>query len=164
MLKSGRQILSVKDNGPGIPEEEIPNVLQSFGQGSLAHQTAEGGTGLGLPIVRGLIQMHGGDLDLKSVLRKGTEVSLVFPENRSMLSMPALPLKNTTDKDNLSNAVTGSSVNLVTNDKTSLLDENVCCQYSKDDLRTFIDQRMNLSKHPDRNNASHEGNGRKPSK
>ena len=43
----GGQTLSVKDTGPGIPKEEIPRVMQAFGQGSLAHQTAEGGTGLG---------------------------------------------------------------------------------------------------------------------
>ncbi len=41
--------LIVKDTGPGIPEDEIPRVLQAFGQGSLAHQTAEGGTGPGPP-------------------------------------------------------------------------------------------------------------------
>ena len=51
----GGQTLSVKDTGPGIPKEEIPRVMQAFGQGSLAHETAEGGTGLGLPIVQNLV-------------------------------------------------------------------------------------------------------------
>ena len=51
----GGQTLIVKDTGPGIPKEEIPRVMQAFGQGSLAHQTAEGGTGLGLPIVQNLV-------------------------------------------------------------------------------------------------------------
>src|SRR6516165_2712244 len=51
----GGQMLSIKDTGPGIPKEEIPRVMQAFGQGSLAQQTAEGGTGLGLPIVQNLI-------------------------------------------------------------------------------------------------------------
>ena len=51
----GGQMLIVKDTGPGIPKEEIPRVMQAFGQGSLAHQTAEGGTGLGLPIVQNLV-------------------------------------------------------------------------------------------------------------
>ena len=49
-------MLIVKDTGPGIPKEEIPKVMQAFGQGSLAHQTAEGGTGLGLPIVQNLVE------------------------------------------------------------------------------------------------------------
>ena len=60
----GGQLLAVKDTGPGIPKEEIPKVLQAFGQGSLAHQTAEGGTGLGLPIVQNLVELHGGTFEL----------------------------------------------------------------------------------------------------
>ena len=46
--EDGGQYLSVRDNGPGIPEEEIPKVLQAFGQGTLAQHNAEGGAGLGL--------------------------------------------------------------------------------------------------------------------
>ncbi|MEC9368160.1 MAG: HAMP domain-containing sensor histidine kinase [Pseudomonadota bacterium] len=86
----GGQYLSIRDTGPGIPEEEIPRVLKSFGQGSLAHQTAEGGTGLGLPIVMGLVELHGGKFDLKSKLRHGTEVTASFPPNRVMKALPRL--------------------------------------------------------------------------
>jgi two-component system, cell cycle sensor histidine kinase PleC len=85
---SGGQCLSVKDTGPGIPEQEIPRVLKSFGQGSLAHQTAEGGTGLGLPITKGLTELHGGTLDLKSKLGQGTEVIVSFPRKRVMEALP----------------------------------------------------------------------------
>ncbi|WP_406856924.1 ATP-binding protein [Alsobacter sp. KACC 23698] len=81
---SGGQYLSVRDTGPGIPEEEIPVVLQSFGRGSLAIKTAEQGTGLGLPIVKGLIDMHGGQLILNSKLREGTEVIVTLPPSRVM--------------------------------------------------------------------------------
>lgn len=87
---TGGQFLSVKDTGPGIPEDEIPKVLQVFGQGSLAHQTAEGGTGLGLPIVQNLIQLHGGTFELNSVLRKGTEARVTLPRERVLRTMPAL--------------------------------------------------------------------------
>jgi two-component system cell cycle sensor histidine kinase PleC len=86
----GGQYLSVKDTGPGIPEEEIPRVLKSFGQGSLAHKTAEGGTGLGLPIVMGLVELHGGTFNLKSKLRQGTEVIATFPRKRVMQPLPRL--------------------------------------------------------------------------
>ena len=51
----GGQYISVQDNGPGIPAEEIPIVLSAFGQGSIAIKSAEQGTGLGLPIVQALI-------------------------------------------------------------------------------------------------------------
>ena len=88
---TGGQFLSVKDTGPGIPENEIPRVLKSFGQGSLAHQTAEGGTGLGLPITKGLTELHDGAFELKSKLRYGTEVIITFPRKRVMEALPRVP-------------------------------------------------------------------------
>jgi two-component system, cell cycle sensor histidine kinase PleC len=86
----GGQTLVVKDTGPGIPKEEMPRVMQAFGQGSLAHQTAEGGTGLGLPIVQNLVQLHGGTFELRSELRKGTEAIVVLPPSRVLRAMPPL--------------------------------------------------------------------------
>lgn len=80
----GGQYVSIRDNGPGIPEEEIPIVLSSFGQGSIAIKSAEQGTGLGLPIVQALIEKHGGSFELKSKLREGTEVTITFPRSRVM--------------------------------------------------------------------------------
>jgi two-component system cell cycle sensor histidine kinase PleC len=87
---TGGQFLSVKDTGPGIPENEIPRVLKSFGQGSLAHQTAEGGTGLGLPITKGLTELHDGTFELKSRLRHGTEVMVTFPRKRVIEPLPRI--------------------------------------------------------------------------
>ncbi len=84
------QYLSIKDNGPGIPEEELPRVMSSFGQGSLAHENAEGGTGLGIPIVKGLIKLHGGLFDLKTKMREGTEVVAMFPKSRVLQVMPQI--------------------------------------------------------------------------
>ncbi len=50
----------------------------------MAIKTAEQGTGLGLPIVQGLIDLHGGQFDLRSKLREGTEVVAIFPAGRVM--------------------------------------------------------------------------------
>jgi two-component system cell cycle sensor histidine kinase PleC len=86
----GGQMLVVKDTGPGIPKEEIQGVMQAFGQGSLAHQTAEGGTGLGLPIVQNLVNLHGGTFELRSELRKGTEAMVILPKSRVMRAVPPL--------------------------------------------------------------------------
>jgi two-component system cell cycle sensor histidine kinase PleC len=80
----GGQYIAVKDNGPGIPAEEIPIVLSAFGQGSIAIKSAEQGTGLGLPIVQGLLDIHGGRLELRSKMREGTEAFAIFPANRVM--------------------------------------------------------------------------------
>lgn len=87
----GGQYLAIKDDGPGIPEEEMPVVLSAFGQGSIAIKSAEQGTGLGLPIVQGLASLHGGVLELKSKLREGTEAIVAFPATRVMEELPAIP-------------------------------------------------------------------------
>src|SRR6186997_15096 len=87
---SGGQYLSVKDTGPGIPEEEIPIVLASFGQGSNSIKSAEQGAGLGLPIAKSLVDLHGGTFTLKSKLRIGTEVVIALPPERVMSALAPL--------------------------------------------------------------------------
>ena len=88
---SGGQYMSVKDTGPGIPEEEIPVVLASFGQGSNSIKSAEQGAGLGLPIAKSLVDLHGGTFQLKSKLRIGTEVIVTFPPERVVAAMAPMP-------------------------------------------------------------------------
>jgi len=88
---SGGQYMSVKDTGPGIPEEEIPIVLASFGQGSNSIKSAEQGAGLGLPIAKSLVDLHGGSFVLKSKLRIGTEVVVTFPPERVVAAMAPMP-------------------------------------------------------------------------
>jgi len=87
---AGGQYVSIRDTGPGIPEEELPTVLESFGRGSMAIKTAEQGTGLGLPIVKGLVDLHGGQFYLRSKLREGTEAIVIFPEARVMEAIAPL--------------------------------------------------------------------------
>jgi two-component system cell cycle sensor histidine kinase PleC len=78
----GGQYVSVADEGPGIPPEEIGVALSSFGRGSYAVSAAEQGVGLGLPIARGLAELHGGRLLLRSQVGHGTEAVLIFPAGR----------------------------------------------------------------------------------
>ena len=80
--QSGGQYISVRDNGPGIPEEEIPIVLSAFGQGAISIKTAEQGTGLGVPIVQALIHLHGGNFTLRSKVGVGTEAIATLPSKR----------------------------------------------------------------------------------
>lgn len=87
---SGGQYVSIKDNGPGIPEEEIPVVLSAFGQGSIAIKSAEQGTGLGLPIVQALLHKHDGNFLLKSRLREGTEAIAILPAKRVLQPVSAV--------------------------------------------------------------------------
>jgi two-component system cell cycle sensor histidine kinase PleC len=92
---SGGQYVSIKDSGPGIPEDEIPIVMSSFGRGSLAIKAAEQGSGLGLPIVKGFVELHGGAFQLKSKPREGTEAIVTFPASRVMDVLPAVDVPPT---------------------------------------------------------------------
>ena len=97
--QNGGQYLSIKDTGPGIPEDEIPIVLSSFGRGSMAQKNADEGTGLGLPIVRGLVELHGGEFKLLSKVREGTEVIVIFPPERVMNALPQLDPNAPTEQE-----------------------------------------------------------------
>ncbi|WP_132250083.1 sensor histidine kinase [Methylobacterium segetis] len=90
---SGGQYVAVKDSGPGIPEDELGTVMSSFGRGSLAIKTAEQGSGLGLPIVKGLVDLHGGHFQLVSRPREGTEVIVTLPASRVMDTLPAVDVE-----------------------------------------------------------------------
>ncbi len=87
---AGGQYLAIRDTGAGIPPEEIPIVMSSFGRGSSAQKNADEGSGLGLPIVKGLVELHGGSFTLKSEVRVGTEVIVIFPPARVMDTLPQL--------------------------------------------------------------------------
>jgi signal transduction histidine kinase len=79
LLPDGGIIVQIKDTGIGMTEDEIHVALTPFGQvdGSLTRWRE--GTGLGLPIARALVELHGGSVHIKSVKSKGTEVSIVLP-------------------------------------------------------------------------------------
>jgi two-component system cell cycle sensor histidine kinase PleC len=81
---SGGQYVAVRDNGPGIPENELPVVLSAFGQGSISLKTAEQGTGLGIPIVQALMHLHGGNFTLRSKVGVGTEAIATLPAKRAV--------------------------------------------------------------------------------
>jgi len=57
-------------------------VFETFGQGRHDVVNDERGTGLGLPIVRGLVEAHGGRVELTSALHRGTRVSVFLPASR----------------------------------------------------------------------------------
>ena len=95
---SGGQYLSIKDDGPGIPEHELPLVMSAFGRGDMALRQAEEGSGLGLPIVKGLVELHGGVFTLKSRLREGTEAVVVLPAERALSPLSPLATDGRTPK------------------------------------------------------------------
>lgn len=75
--------LSVKDDGKGFDEEEVQTVLSPFGRVTNPMTKAIPGSGLGLPIVNGLVGLHQGRLEIESANQAGTTVTLVFPPSRT---------------------------------------------------------------------------------
>jgi signal transduction histidine kinase len=82
LAPDGALVVSVRDTGCGIPAEYLERVLEPFGQVE-DHLTRETeGVGLGLPLARAMIGMHGGDLTLTSEVGVGTLVDVKIPANR----------------------------------------------------------------------------------
>lgn len=71
--------LSVKDNGIGIKEEDQKKVFMEFEQVDTSYERAYEGTGLGLPLTKKLVELHGGSIYLISKLGEGTEVIISLP-------------------------------------------------------------------------------------
>ncbi len=76
--------ITIKDNGDGIPESKLAHVLQPFGrvEDAFKKKSEIEGTGLGLPIAKGMIELHGGSLDIKSKEKVGTNVIITLPAYR----------------------------------------------------------------------------------
>ncbi len=72
-------LVSVQDTGSGIPEEHLPRVFDRFYRVDKARSRQAGGSGLGLSIVRKVVEAHGGNIELKSQVGKGTTVWFTVP-------------------------------------------------------------------------------------
>ncbi len=75
-------VIRVRDQGPGIPEEELERVFEPFYRLESSRNRDSGGTGLGLTIARDIAQSHGGALTLHNLAGGGVEAVLVLPRRR----------------------------------------------------------------------------------
>ncbi|MBE2269348.1 MAG: HAMP domain-containing protein [Anaerolinea sp.] len=71
--------LSVSDNGQGIPPEDIPHLFERFWRGEKSRNRATGGSGLGLTIVKQLVEAHEGQVRVESQLGNGTRFTVYLP-------------------------------------------------------------------------------------
>ena len=71
--------LSVRDTGCGIPADQLARMFQPFEQLDTRYGRANGGTGLGLTLVRALSELHGGHCRIESEVAKGTNVTVFLP-------------------------------------------------------------------------------------
>jgi PAS domain S-box-containing protein len=78
----GSLSVTVQDDGIGIPADQFQTVLAPFGQVESAFNRKHQGTGLGLPLAKALMELHGGTLSLASAVGAGTTVTLTLPPDR----------------------------------------------------------------------------------
>ncbi len=71
--------ISVADQGIGIPPDDLPRIFERFYRADKSRSSEQSGTGLGLSIVKHIAQLHGGTVEAKSELGKGTTISVLFP-------------------------------------------------------------------------------------
>jgi signal transduction histidine kinase len=71
--------IDAHDDGPGISAIDLPHVFERFYRGEKTRAREEGGSGLGLSIVQGLVRTQGGDVTIRSAEGAGTTVSIWLP-------------------------------------------------------------------------------------
>ena len=77
----GGASITVTDTGIGIDPVELPRIFDRFFRGSRASEARGSGSGLGLSIVRGIVEMHGGSVSVESRLGSGTMFRVMLPQN-----------------------------------------------------------------------------------
>ncbi|HEX9870407.1 MAG TPA: HAMP domain-containing sensor histidine kinase [Candidatus Tectomicrobia bacterium] len=91
-MEDGRCRICINDTGIGISEEDLPRVIEPFVQVESAFNRRYEGTGLGLPLSKKMVELHGGELEIASKLGEGTSVTIWFPADRAIAaSAPATP-------------------------------------------------------------------------
>ena len=80
LLSNGSLEMSVVDNGPGIPEEDLPFIFERFYKVDKSHaHSSSKGTGLGLAIAKEIVRMHGAQIEVFSQVGVGTRFVVTFP-------------------------------------------------------------------------------------
>jgi two-component system cell cycle sensor histidine kinase PleC len=88
--QDGSFVLAVQDTGIGMSAEQIPLALEPFRQVASPFARNAEGTGLGLALVKSLVECHDGRLEIESALNKGTIARLVLPPARTVRRQTAL--------------------------------------------------------------------------
>jgi signal transduction histidine kinase len=78
-------IVTVSDTGIGIAPKDLTRVLEPFKQADSSLSRLHRGSGLGLPLVKAIMELHGGNLDLRSEVGAGTQARVTFPPDRAVL-------------------------------------------------------------------------------
>lgn len=71
----------MKDNGTGIPPENLPYIFEKFYRADKSRNRLTGGSGIGLTITKAIVEAHKGKIVVISVINQGTEFIVSFPKN-----------------------------------------------------------------------------------
>lgn len=94
----GNIAVAVEDTGVGIGEADLPRLGEAFFQARGTYDRRHDGTGLGLSIVKGLVKLHGGEIDIRSRLGEGTRVTVRLPIDCEGHKAPADPIRLVTER------------------------------------------------------------------
>ncbi len=94
LSENGMLELKVEDTGTGIPSEKIQFIFDRFYQADDSHKRQYEGTGIGLALVKELVELHNGTISVKSSINSGTTFSCFFPFNKKILSKNAAVKKS----------------------------------------------------------------------
>jgi PAS domain S-box-containing protein len=95
-------VLRVKDTGVGIAPELLPHIFELFTQAERTLDRSQGGLGIGLSLVQRLVEMHGGRVEVLSVLGQGSEFVVHLPMMLNPATQPQSPLEVTVEPIGLS--------------------------------------------------------------
>jgi cell cycle sensor histidine kinase DivJ len=92
--------VAVEDTGVGIDDDDLPRLGEAFFQARASYDRRHDGSGLGLSIVKGLVHLHGGDIDIRSRLGEGTRVTVRLPIDSEGERSAAEPIKLVSERTN----------------------------------------------------------------
>ena len=98
LCDGARLVVAVEDTGVGIGEADLPRLGEAFFQARASYDRRHDGTGLGLSIVKGLVRLHGGEMDIRSRLGAGTLVTVRLPLDWEGHRPPVEPIKLNTER------------------------------------------------------------------
>ncbi|MCC5658726.1 response regulator [Nostoc sp. XA010] len=158
-LKSERDrcILQVEDTGIGIVKEQIPHLFERFRQAEGSANRSYEGSGLGLALVKELVELHGGQVTVESVYGQGTTFSLWLVTgnahlptqqvletptelNTSRASVELADLELVSTTDNIEDSTINSSPSIDTQDSTLKTQHSILVVDDNPDLRTYVSE------------------------
>src|SRR5262249_8179222 len=90
--RGGEVVISVRDTGIGIAAEHLAHIFEMFSQIAPALERSQGGLGIGLSLVRGLVELHGGKVDVRSAgIGMGSEFIVRLPGADTRVQAPEVP-------------------------------------------------------------------------